>query len=117
MDNCFTFFCLLTHLVISHIRATVVLSKSRLHKCIIIGDKQLQKSSVACVVGYNDSRAVYIASSESCQPNRDLFGVGTKLKTSIFKKDNQINSTVTTRIWVVSVEWIRTWPSTGLESQ
>ena len=44
-----------------------------------------QKSSVTCVVGQNDNRAVYIASSESCQPNRDLFGAGTKLKESIFK--------------------------------
>ena len=32
------------------------------------------------MVGQSDSRAVYIASSESCQPNRDLFGVGAKLK-------------------------------------
>ena len=29
-----------------------------------------QKSSVTCVAGQNDSRAVYIASSESCQPKR-----------------------------------------------
>ena len=62
-------------------------------------------------------QAVYIASSESCQRNRDLFGVGTKLKESIFKNNNQINSTVTTRTWVLSTEWIRTWPSTGLVSE
>ena len=41
-----------------------------------------QKSSVTCKVGYGDSRAVYIASSESCQP-RDLFGLGTKFKENI----------------------------------
>ena len=40
-----------------------------------------------------------MASSEPCQPNRNLFGVGTKLKESIFKSNNQINSTVTTRIF------------------
>ena len=55
--------------------------------------------------------AVYIASSESCQPNRDSLGVGTKLKESIFKNNNQINSTFTTRAWVLSTEWIRTWYS------
>ena len=53
--------------------------------------------------------AVYIASSESCQPNRDLFGVGTKLKESIFKSNNQINSTVTTRKRILSAEWMKTF--------
>ena len=43
MDNYFTSFCLLTHLGVTNIRATGVLSKNRLHKCTIIGDKQLQK--------------------------------------------------------------------------
>ena len=32
---------------------------------------------------------------------RDLFGVWIKLKESIFKNNHQINSTVTTRIWVL----------------
>ena len=36
------------------------------------------------MAGKNDKRAFYIASSESCQPNRNLFGVGTKLKQSIY---------------------------------
>ena len=40
-----------------------------------------------------------MASAESCQPNRNFFGVGTKLKESIFKSNNKINSTVTTRIF------------------
>ena len=39
-----------------------------------------QKSSVTCVVGQNNSRVVHIASSESCQANRDLFGVRTTTK-------------------------------------
>ena len=43
------------------------------------------------MAGKNDKRAIYIASSESCQPNRNLFGVGAKLKESIFKSNNQIN--------------------------
>ena len=66
------------------------------------------------MAGKNDKRAFYIVSSESCQPYRNLFGVGTKLKESIFKSNNQINSTVTTR--VLSKEWIITWPNTGLVS-
>ena len=45
-----------------------------------------------------------------------LFGIGTKLKGCMFK-NNQINSTVTTRTWVLSAEWARTWPSTGLVSE
>ena len=76
-----------------------------------------RKSSVTCLVSQNDSREENIRPSESCQPNRDFFGVGTKLKKSIFKNNNQINSTVTTRTWVLSTEWIRTWPSTGFVSE
>ena len=44
---------------------------------------------------------------------RNLFGVGTKLQESILN-NKQINSTVTTRAWLLSTEWIKTWPSTGL---
>ena len=42
---------------------------------------------------------------------RDLFGVGTKLKESIIKNNNQISFTVTTRAWILSTEWTRTWSS------
>ena len=56
-----------------------------------------QKCCVACVAGKNDKWELYIASTKSCQPNRNLFGVGTKLKESIFKSNSQTNSTVTTR--------------------
>ena len=45
---------------------------------------------------------------------RDLCGVGTKLKESIFENNNQINSTVTTRTLVLSTEWTRMWPNTRL---
>ena len=61
-----------------------------------------QKRYVTYVAGQNYSWALYIASSESCQANKNLFGVGTKLKESIFKSNNQINSTVTTRTWVLT---------------
>ena len=43
MDDCFTSFRLLTHLRVNNIRATRALSKSRLSKCTILGDKQLKK--------------------------------------------------------------------------
>ena len=55
-----------------------------------------QKRCITCVPGYNNSRGLYISSSESCQPNRNFFGVETKLKESTFKSSNQTNSTVTT---------------------
>ena len=43
MDNYFTSFRLLTLLGVNNIQATRALNKNRLRKCIIIGDKQLQK--------------------------------------------------------------------------
>ena len=43
-----------------------------------------------------------------------MFGVGKKLKKDIFKNHNQISSTFTTRTWVLSTEWTRTWPSIGI---
>ena len=52
--------------------------------------------------------------SQSCQPNKKLFGFEAKLKESILKSNDQINSTVTTKTWVLSKEWIITWPNTGL---
>ena len=53
-----------------------------------------QKCCVACVAGKIDKRALYKASSKSCQPNKNLFDIGAKLKESIFKSNNKINSTV-----------------------
>ena len=38
---------------------------------------------------------------------RDSFGLGTKLKESIFNNNNQINSIVTTRTWVLPTEWTK----------
>ena len=74
----------------------------------------MHKRCVTFVAGKNDSRILYRASSEFCQPNRNLFGVGTKLKKGIFKSNNQNNYTVTTRTWVLSKEWIIMWPNTEL---
>ena len=48
---------------------------------------------------------------------RDFLRAATKLKESIFKNNNQIKSTVTTRAWVLSAEWTRAWPITGLVSR
>ena len=42
-------------------------------------------------------RQQHLSSFTSCQPNRNLFGVVRKLKESIFKSNNQINSTVRCR--------------------
>ena len=45
MDSCFKSFRLNTHLGVKNIPATVVLNKSRLRKCTVIGNKQLQKKN------------------------------------------------------------------------
>ena len=43
MDNYFISFRLLTHLGVYNIRVTHVFSKNRLHKCTIIGGKQMKE--------------------------------------------------------------------------
>ena len=43
MDNYFTTFCLITDLGVNNTLATGVLDINSLHKCTIIGNKQLQK--------------------------------------------------------------------------
>ena len=68
------------------------------------------------VVGKNGSNAIYIACSESCEPKR-FFRCWNKIEESIFKKNYEINSTVTTRTWVLSKEWTRKCPSTGMISK
>ena len=47
----------------------------------------------------------------------NFLGVARKLKESIFKNSNQIKFTVTSRTWVLSREWTRAWPVTGLVSR
>ena len=115
MGNYFTSSRLRTDLGVNNIRAIRVLNKNRLHKCTIIGNKQLQKRNMSILNNTHQAnrRAIYIVSSESCEP-KYLFGAGTKLKKSIYKSNNQINFIVTTRTWVLSIERTRTWPSTGL---
>ena len=61
-----------------------------------------QKCYVTSVAGLNDSIALYIAFSESCQRNKSLFDAGAKLNKIIFNSNKQINSTVPARTWVLS---------------
>ena len=63
------------------------------------------------VIGLNDIRTLYIGSSKSSE---SLFGICAKLKDSIFKNNNQIKSTFTTRTCVFSTGWIRTFSSARL---
>ena len=86
MNNYVSCFRMLTHLGVNNIWATGVLSKNRLRKCNIVGDKQpqigmwtlwiahiKQKSRATLrVVGLNDNRAVYIASSKFFEPKRSV---------------------------------------------
>ena len=85
MNNYVTCFRMLTHLGVNNIWATGVLRNNRLRKCTIIGDKQPQKRNVdtldrahqakknsetLTVVGLNDNREVYIASSKFSEPKK-----------------------------------------------
>ena len=105
MDNYFTSFRLLTHLGVNNIWATSVPNNAN---TLSLGANNCKKKKRGRfeqrtsskkemqLWRWNDSRAVYIVSSESCEP-KSFFGVGTKLKECIFKNNNQISSTVTTR--------------------
>ena len=96
-----------------------------LRKCAIIGDKPLKKNlkkerghfkqrtsnkkgrGILTLFGTTAGRFTELLLNPLSV--RDLFSVWTKLKESIFKSNNQINS-VTTRIWLLSTKWTRTWP-------
>ena len=126
MDDYFTSLRLLNHLGVNKIWATDVLNKSRLRKCTIVGDKQLQKRNVATLnSAYQAKKQCNFDSGWLEQQQggllnlvklRGLLGVGTKLNESMFK-NNQINSAVTTRTWVLLAEETRTWPGTGVVSE
>ena len=79
---------------------------------------QAKKKSRAnlTVVGWNNNRVVYIASSKSSKPKIFVWRLNEIGKT-IFKNNNQINSTVTTRTQVFLTEWTRTLPSKWLVSE
>ena len=127
MDNYFTSFRLLTHLRVNNIRVTCVLSKNRLLKCTIIGNKHLQKKERGyfeqctstkksvqiwlvwlTVVGWNDSSAIYIASSESCEPFFNFVPTPNKSFVRCWNKVEKKNSRTTPKTWVLSTEWTRT---------
>ena len=104
MNNYFTSICLLTHLGVNNIWATGVLNKNRLHKCTIVGKKQPQKKECDHFEQRTSSKKSSATLTVVCLNYlnlRDLFGVWIKLKESIFKNNHQINSTVTTRTWVL----------------
>ena len=131
MNNYVACFSMPTHLGVNNIWATGVLSKNRLRKCTIVGDKQPQKRNVDTLdSAHQAKKAVQIwqwlvwTTTERCTllllnflNLRDLLGVWTKLKESIFKNNNQINSTVTRRTGVFPQGWTRAFPSRRLVSE
>ena len=131
MNNYVTCFSMPTHLGVNSIWATGVFSKNRLRKCTIVGDKQPQKRNVDTLdSAHQAKKAVQIwqwlvwTTTERCTllllnflNLRDLLGVWIKLKESIFKNNNQINSTVTRRTGVFSQGWTRAFPSRRLVSE
>ena len=128
VDNYFTFVHLLAHLEINKIWVNRVLNKKRLHQFTIIGDKRLQKKE-RC---YFEQRTFCKKALQLWQwlvrttavrfskllldivSLRDLIGVGTKLKKTIFKNKNQTSSTVKSRTWILPIEWTRTLWSNGI---
>ena len=113
MNNYFTTSRLLTHHGVRNIQAIGVLKKNRLCKCTIIMGKQPQKNGLwqfwashikqkkkksenLTAVGWNNNRMVYIASSKSSKPKILVWHLN-KTGRTIFKNNNEINSTVTTR--------------------
>ena len=129
INNCFTSFRLLPHRGVNNIRATCESNKNRIPKCTIIVDKQPPKKECGHFQHRTLSKNKHseFDSGTKTEPRtqlllnplnlRDLFGVRTKLKENLFKYNNQINSTVTTRTWLFSAEWTRTSPITGLVSK
>ena len=131
MNNYVTCFSMPTHLGVNNIWATGVFSKNRLRKCTIVGDNQPQKRNVDTLdSAHQAKKAVQIwqwlvwMTTERCTllllnflNLRDLLGVWIKLKESIFKNNNQINSTVTRRTGVFSQGWTRAFPSRRLVSE
>ena len=55
-----------------------------------------QRRCAAYMAGENNSRALYIASSESCKPNKFVWHWN-KVERKYIKSNNQVNSTVATR--------------------
>ena len=83
VGNFFTSFRLFTRLRVNNIRATGVLDKNRLRKCILGTSSckkresghfkqrtSSKKPATLTVVDQNNSRVVYIACSESCEHKR-----------------------------------------------
>ena len=120
MNNYFTSFHLLTHLRVNNIWATSMFNKNRLRKCTLVWEKQPQKkknvviltrahqvtesSRNLTVVGFNDNRAVCVASSKFSEPKR-FVGCLNKVEGKYIQENNQINSRVTIRTWDFPTEW------------
>ena len=121
MNNYVTCFRLLTHLGVNNIWADYA-------NALLLGTNSRKKRNVDTLDSAHQSKkAVQLwqwlvwTTTEWCTllllnflNLRDLFGIWRKLKESIFKNSNQINSTVTTRTLIFLKGWTRVSPSTRL---
>ena len=101
MDNYFTSFCLLTHIRVTNIQAT----KIGYANALSLGTNNCKNEDR----GHFEQRtlnkkAVNLWLEEQQGSLRDLLGVWAKLKESIVKNNNKNNSTITTRICVLSTQ-------------
>ena len=101
IDYYSTFFCLLTHIGVTNIRAT----KIGYANALSMGTSNCKNKERGNFEQRTSSKkAVKLWLEQQQESLRDLLGVWTKLKESIFKNNNQINSTITTRTCVLSIK-------------
>ena len=103
LGNYFTSFCLLTHLELNTISAKVWSTK--IDYANEYCTKQLQKEERSHLEQRTSSKkAVKLWQRLLIMTAGNL---RKRLKESIFNNNNQINCTVTTRVWVLWTEWTR----------
>ena len=127
MDYYFTCFRLLIHLGVNKILATGVLTKNRLHKCTIIGNKQQQKkenfhfeqctsSKKAVYLWLEKQWGVYIDFSVSCKPKRLA-----RCRNKVERKHIQEQQPSQFHCYNQNMDFVNrmtsTWSSTGLASE
>ena len=126
MNNYVTCFRMLTHLGVNNIWATGVLSKNRLRKCTIVGNKQPQKRNVDTLdSAHQAKKAVQLwqwlvwTTKERCkfsETKRFVWRLN-KVEGKYIQEQQLNNSTVTTWTGVYSKGWTREFPSTRLVSE
>ena len=114
MDNYFTFFVCLPTFELTTFKQHVCSTKICYTNALSLGTKSCKKRKLATLNKAHSVKKQCNFDSRWLERQqfglKSLLGVGTKLKESIFKSNNQINCIATTRTWDLSTELTRTWP-------